>query len=48
MIGVQHARGPLLWPSSGRVAVLWIDNRAESGGSIVTGDDADIYCSYVD
>jgi hypothetical protein len=45
--GKADAQRPVLWVSSARVAVLWQDNRARVSGSIGTGANADIYCSYV-
>ena len=45
--GLADARTPYLWPSSGRVAIIWRDNRTQSGGSLGTGANGDIYASYV-
>jgi hypothetical protein len=52
--GTADARSPLMWVSPGagstpgRVAIIWIDNRAAGSGSThITGSNADIYSTYV-
>jgi len=46
--GAVATRSPFVWAGSSRAAVLWIDNRTGSAGSMTTGANSDIYCSYLE
>ena len=46
--GVADAREPFVWAGAARAAVVWTDNRTGAAGSMTTGANADIYCSYLE
>ena len=45
--GTADAHSPFVWASPDRAAVIWMDNRLLSTGNYITGQNTDIYSSYL-